>query len=914
MPKASPLKRSFNAGEFSPMVEGRTDLDRYGSSCRSMNNYVAAPQGAAIPRSGTAFIAENYESDKEHALIPFVFSETEAQVVEFGDQRVRFCTETGLLVQSAEDITITATDPLTFTSAGLGGAAGDQIVWVGFDDQLNFNAVQANIITKVGTTYTVDTTWPVGVAIPAGVQAALVYAVDSPYGTAALDSLRSVQSLDVLYLTNLENKPYKLSRNDTYDWTFEAVDFLDGPYLDTNETATKLTPDVTGKATPDMTGNTAPSGTASASSFNTTGVEAYRAFDDNDGNSYWQSNINQTGTLSYQFDAGQGQVIDGYAIHIPTINSNTSFVSKDYAPQNFTFEASNDGVTWDVLDTRLDYVLYDNMKSQFFNVKNDTSYEYYRLVINEANRNGSVKPAVKNLVLRSTTSRVITLTASATTGINGGDGFASTDLGRLIRLKGSDQSWRSVKITAVTSATEVVTELIGEPLPTTAAIVDWRLGYWSDTTGYPNTMTFYQDRTWWGGSDIAPDLIVASVTGDYENMASSTPEGEVLDTSSMVFRLNSRRLSRVKWLAESNKGLLAGTGSAEYVISSVEGAGRKLTTETLNAPRATQRGSSDVEPVVIDDQVIYVQRSGRTVREYAYVFEADNYKSPSMSLLSNHIGAVPFKQLEYAAEPYSIVWARREDGTLAGLTYNRDENVVGWHQHNLGEATIEAMAVIPAKDQLQDVLFLSIKRTINGQVKRYIEKLTRFWDFDLTVDDAHYVDSALRYIGAATDMVYGLAHLEGEEVYGLADGIPIGPLTVADGAVSITHEAENIIVGLGFDGICETSRLENGAADGTAIGKEKRIHSWDLLVWRSYGGDLGWWDEDKEEVVWSPVIYEEARDELAAIDLFDNEKRADSPGGGYNKRGTVFFRRPKNSPLPFNVVAIMPRLYTQDAR
>lgn len=514
--------------------------------------------------------------------------------------------------------------------------------------------------------------------------------------------------------------------------------------------------------------------------------------------------------------------------------------------------------------------------------------------------------------MRDASEPTMTLTASAVTGINNGDGFVSTDVGRLIRLQGSDNAWRPVRITAVNNTTEVEVVLLGEPLPDLDPIRKFRLGYWSDTTGWPNYTVFYQDRLWFGGSNVAQDLIVASVSGDYENMQQVGTDGVVLDTSALVFRLNSRKLSRIKWLEPSNKGLLCGTGSQEFVVSSVEGSGKTITPETVIAIESTARGSADVQPELIDNQVLYTQRSGRAIREFAYVYDTENFKSPSMNLLANHLGISPFKKMAYAAEPYSIVWLLRENGTLVGLTYNRDENVVGWHRHNFQDEEIESIAVIPAEDQLQDVLFMEIKRTVDGETKRYIERLTRFWDFDMAIGDAHYVDSAIRFSVTATTEFYGLQHLEGRTLYGLADNIPVGPLVVEDGKVELEHEAEEVILGLGYSGECEISRLENGAADGTAQGKEKRIHGVSLMLWQSYGGEIGTYNEDTGEVEWVPVEYPEDLSQVSDIELFDGVLGPLLPAPGYNKRGTVFFRKPESSPLPFNVVGIMPQLHTQD--
>lgn len=926
MAKASPMVRSFNAGEFSELLEGRTDLDRYPASLRKMVNIIAAPQGPAIARSGTAFVTPASNVSQYSAVIPFVFSNEQAKLIEFASDRIRFVDEDGLQVYAPVSATVTSGQgaPIVFTSASLGANVGDQVVLSGFPVNYNLNGEVAKITAKLGTSYTLDKTFP-ALTVVNGV-VSRVYHVACDYTEDQRRAMRFVQSVDVLYLLT-GSRPRKLSRYGDYDWRLETINFVDGPYMPINDTSTTLTPNGTGNAIPNMTGDSAPSGVAGGSgnrpalsgtvdapadwlgrrlTYSLDASAFYYAFDNND-DSYWAGNAEQSGYIQYHLPAGF--VCDGYTIYVAFDNQDSSYLATDYAPSTFEFQGYN-GSSWVTLDRQENYVLYDNNKSVFFEIDNSVAYPYYRLAIQKLMRNGPIEPRVRRLVMRSPSSATFTLTASSVVGINNDTGFQTTDVGRLIRLKGSDGAWRAVEITARASTTSVTVKLLGEPLLDTKAIKQWRLGYWSNTTGWPTVGDFFEDRLWLAGPAEYPDQFAGSVTGAYETFSQTDTFGEVLDDSAVVGRLNSRRLSRIRWLSSDERGLVLGTGSEEYTMSSPNG--EALTARNIKARPATRRGSASVEPVRVDNQVLYVQRSGRTIREFAYVFENDGYKSPSMSQLASHLGAIPFAEMDYAAEPHSIVWIRRQDGSLVGLTYNREENVVGWHRHDLSGGVVEALAVLPQKDQLQDALWVVVKRNINGVDKRYIERLTRFWDFDTTIDDAHYVDSGLRYIGDAIGTVYGLQHLEGEEVYGLADGRPVGPFVVANGSVTLPFDAENIVLGLGYDSEAETSRLENGAADGTAMGKVKRINSVVVNVWNSVGGEVGVYNEQADKIVYEELEYPGRFDEIEDITLYTGMIGPFTPEVGYDMRGTLAFRRPKSSPLPFNILSIMPQLNTQD--
>lgn len=1087
MTRASPMVRSFNAGEFSELMEGRTDLDRYPASLRKLLNMIAAPQGPAISRSGTMLVVPASDNSAPSVIEPFIFSNEQAQVLELAADRIRFLNEDGIQIYDAVALTVADTTPdFVIDATGLDAEVDDDVVLGGFPANYNLNGEIARVTAKSGTEYTLSITWPTGLSTVAG-NAARVYHIDLDFTEMERQALRIVQSVDVVYMLT-GSIPRKLSRYGAYDWRIEPITFVDGPYLPVNETATTLTPSANGNAIPNMTSDSLPVGVASASSVRgaiTKGDEflgrtleyaldasaAYYAFDTDD-ETYWASNAIQKGALKYDFGAAVS--IDGYSIQAAIDNQDPTYTAKDYAPSTFTLEGSADDSTWIIIDQQKDYVLYDGNKSVFFKLREPVSYRYFRLKIKKLLRNGQIEPRVRRLVLRSTgrgaadaldvsggtirtnatsnTSEAfngvttviyssctrknaapansmyigktlatpaailsakvygssdrgfldgsqlatitlygkngtapangtdgtaigsiafndtsderagrtisstntttkwehvwvnvtqadnaeirvaelklngwtgdnfITLTASSVVGINRDQGFLPTDVGRLVRAKGSDNYWRALRIDSYASSTSVTATLEGEPFPDLEPIKEWRLGYWSDTTGWPTCGDFFEDRLCLAGSVEYPDMFALSVTGLYEQFSQADETGAVLDDSAVVARLNARRLSGIRWVASDEKGLLIGTGSGEYLLSSVKGDVEALTPRNIRSRNSTSRGSADVEPVKIDRQVLYVQRTGRTLRELAFVFEADGYKSPSMSQLASHLGVKRFKELDYASEPHSIVWVRREDGSVVGLTYNRDENVIGWHRHDFSGGVVESLAVVPSSDQLQDALWLSVKRTVDGQDRRYIERLTRFWDFDMTVGDAHYVDSALVYDGDPTTIVYGLQHLEGEEVYGLADSKPVGPFTVENGSVTLEFEASKVLIGLGYDSEGETSRLENGAQDGTAIGKTGRIHNVSLMMWSSYGGEVGIWSNEdinpvtnREGVVkYEPIEYPQRADEINAVELISGEVGPFTMTPGYEKRNSISFRRPKRSTLPFNVTAIMPQMHKQD--
>lgn len=928
MARAAPLIRSFSAGEFSELMAGRVDIDRYASSSRLMLNAVAAPQGPFISRSGTQLVNEAYDSTKFSNGFAFIASNEEPLFVEVAEDRFRFASEDGLLTYAAVALNPTniAGAPIVFTSVPLGGAIGDQVFLSGFPSNYGLNNTQAKIVNKVGNVYTLDVNYPAAVAVVAGT-ASRIYHVPHTLTLEQRQNVRPVQSVDVAYLLFSKGRTQKLSRYDTYDWRLSPVVFRDGPYLPINDNSTYLTFSATGNAIPNMTANNAPSGLCVSSSdrpaiagtpgapvaflgrnltYALAASAAYYAFDNSD--LYWAANAAQAGTLRYNPVAPF--VCDGYSIHVAKENTDGTFSSSDYAPSSFTFEGF-DGVNWIVLDKQTTYVLYDNRKSVFFEINNTVAYQAYRLNINELVRNGSIEPRVNRFILRDANRANIAVTASAVQGINFDQGFKATDVGRLLRAKGNDGAWRSFEIKTYTSPTQVGVKLLGEPLLDVTPIREWRLGAWSDTTGWPVCGDFVDDRLLLAGGIVYPDSFGMSVVGDYENFKQTDDFGVVLDDSAIYARLNARKQAAIRWVAASDKGTLLGTGSEEYTLVAPD-QNSAISARNIKSRVSTRRGSANVEPVKVDTQILFVQRGGRTVREHAFVFEADGYKSPSMSQLSSHIGVKGFTQLEYAAEPHSLIWALRTDGTVAAMTYYRDEDVVGWHQHDFSGAVVEAIVTLPQFDQLQDTLWIIARRNVNGVTKRYIERLTRFWDFGMTVTDAFFVDCGSRYVGAPTNVIYGMGYLEGEQVYGLADGVPVGPLTVTNDKVTLPVQSSNVVLGLGYDSVGELPNIEAGAQDGTAQGKTKRVNAATVFLWDSFGGEVGKWNDDRKEWDYERIEIDGNYDEVNTVTLFTGASPTITVAPGYDKYGRLAVRRQKDSPLPFNVTAIAPRIDTQD--
>lgn len=99
--KISRIYNAFTSGELSPRLDGRTDLDQYYKGVKTLENFFVHAHGGITKRPGTRFIAEAKDSTEPVILIPFEFSTTQAYILEFGHEYVRFYTQGGQLATSA---------------------------------------------------------------------------------------------------------------------------------------------------------------------------------------------------------------------------------------------------------------------------------------------------------------------------------------------------------------------------------------------------------------------------------------------------------------------------------------------------------------------------------------------------------------------------------------------------------------------------------------------------------------------------------------------------------------------------------------------------------------------------------------------------------------------------------------------
>lgn len=109
---------SFNAGELSPQIDARSDVEKYGSGCRHLENMIPRIYGGAERRPGIYYIASSYGAAQISRMIPFIYSSTIAYDLEFGDKYIRAFYNDTVIVTISSPYTIPDLFQLQYKQVG----------------------------------------------------------------------------------------------------------------------------------------------------------------------------------------------------------------------------------------------------------------------------------------------------------------------------------------------------------------------------------------------------------------------------------------------------------------------------------------------------------------------------------------------------------------------------------------------------------------------------------------------------------------------------------------------------------------------------------------------------------------------------------------------------------------------------
>lgn len=322
----------------------------------------------------------------------------------------------------------------------------------------------------------------------------------------------------------------------------------------------------------------------------------------------------------------------------------------------------------------------------------------------------------------------------------------------------------------------------------------------------PSCCAYYQQRKIYANTVDNPQTLYASQTATSNNFNCSRP---LIATDAVDVPLADREVNEIRHLIPF-KDLIALTSNSEYKINGADG---KF--EANPMPVATIQssyGSSHVQPVVSGSMVLFVEAGGGVIRELGYDYLSDSYDGDELSLYASHLfEGKEIIYIAYAKAPYRIVFVVFDDGSLATLTYNKKQKLCGWGRQET-QGTFESVAVI--REGKEDVAYFVIKRNINGQDVKYVERTKS--RIVKNAKTAFLVDCGLSaHFNSPVVNVSGLDHLANTYVIALADGGVITDLKVsADGKITLPKETTDLVVGLPYEFEFETLGVEGENTHG----------------------------------------------------------------------------------------------------
>lgn len=850
------VMRSFSGGELSPEMSGRIDDAKFASGLARCRNMIVRPQGPVENRSGFRYVREVKDSDKKTRLIPFVYSDTQTMIIEMGEGYFRFHTQGQTILDESDD----------------------------------------------------------------------PYEIENDYDEDDLFDIHYVQSADVMTLVHRNYPPMELRRYDATDWRFAAVAFT--PTVSPPE-GVFVEPFFPASAnSPYNLDDTKTDSFYVVSAIGIDGMESAQSAEDSALNNLFVTGAYNTiswvpssGAVRYIVYKKQSGIY-GYIGETQGLSLIDDSISPDLSrtPPRYDDAFIVNGIaSVPVTDGGEGYTTYAGGLITAVTVVNG-GYGYIApvLTVTDDTGSGASFTVVTDETIIVVEGAPITVTfIKSITVDNPGYGYTNPQYSLSGGGTGAVLSFElttninppQITVTDATGTGAVLAPVIadGEIVAVTVVesgknytdpeitIEDVEYGGTGATFGtpvltgndYPGAVSYYEQRRCFAGTTNKPQNIWMTRTGSDSNMSYSIP---VRDDDRIAFRVAAREASSVRHLVPLSN-LLCLTATAEWQVAATSDA---ITPSSISVRPQSYIGASNVQPIVINNAMIFCAARGGHVREMGYNWQASGYITGDLSLRATHLfDYYDVIDMAYSKAPTQIVWLVSSSGNLLGLTYVPEHEIGAWHWHDTKNGVFESCAVVAEGGE--DALYCVIKRTINGDQVRFIERMESRQIID--VDDAYFVDCGATYAGTATQTISGLDWLEGETVSILADGAVHRQRVVTDGSVTLDAPAETVHIGLPITADIETLPVAMQFDDGSyGQGRAKNVNQVWLNVLRSSGVMVG------PDELHLTEAKQRTTEPYGSPPLLISDEIQITTSPSWSKHGKVFVRQ--SNPLPLTILSM----------
>jgi hypothetical protein len=860
-------------GELSLNLYGTVDLAQYKKSVALARNFFVDYRGGLSTRFGTKYVLTALDSTRPVRLIPFTASFTVAYVMEFGQGYIRFHTNGGPVLEDA--FIAGAFSGNTIVSAGQYND-GDWIFVQGSGGNADGNYYIITGVTSGATAYTVvDLFHNTPSLTGSGGTTSRVYTIQSPYAAADLALLKFAQNVQFMVLCHPNYEARLLTYNGPTNWQLTVIAYGATVQAPTNVVVTQASPgglinwdtsyQVTAvdshgqESVPSAVATLINKGGLDGGRFTNTltwnavpGAQFYNIYKaaitdaavgpppagalfgliaSTKATTYLESNgANSTTVIPPDFSRtppqGENPFVGGSVAmvtitarggpytSVPTVNF-TGTTGGGTAVGNVTLFLRDVGVS---------------AGGSGYVVGQPVQFDHGVILIV-----ATVDGAGRVLAWRSLTSpgtnrgSISVGTVPSTMGDNNKIGagparvFASVE-------------WSIKQVDIVdggsgytVAPTVTFTPSIGTPPPAAVATLS------AFNSSNPSVPCYFQQRLVLAAPLDAPQTLYFSVPGapyNFNTHQITEPDDSI--TAVLV----SKQLNEIKAMTPMPAGLIVATMSSAWLINGGSGPGSPVTAVNITAQSQAYSGANDVPPIVANDDILYVQSKGAIVRDLRFNFYTSVYTGIDISVMAEHLFyGYQIKEWAWAEEPFKLVWAVRNDGTLLSLTFSKEQEVYGWTRHDTS-GLFQSVATITEStpNGNVDATYVVVERIILGQTLQYIERLAdRFMPGGLV--DTWMLDSALQYKGPPTNTFSGLAHLSNTFITALADGQVVTGLPVSDGTITLPFPASTVLAGIPY--VCQMQTLPVEAGQPTIQGKRKSVGPMTMKVRETRGLKVG---------------------------------------------------------------------------
>jgi Ubiquitin-activating enzyme E1 FCCH domain len=937
---AQPLiQHSFHAGEWAPALNARTDLAKYHSAAALLKNFYVDYRGGASTRAGTKYVLQTYKNSTVR-LISFNASFTTNYVLEFGDFYIRFHFNGAPILETSKAILgITQASPGSINVTAHGFNTGDWVFLTGIVGMTQLNGRYAKVVNIDANHFSLQrlldgsaiNTGAYG-AYTSGGTVARVYTLPSPFAAADLALIKFTQDINIMILCHPNYNPQLLTLVSANNWTITNITFGATIPAPTGQAAATTLAAGTVNYSYEVTAvdfngqESAPSGAATLASIQDITTVA------GSNTVTWTAVSGAQFYNVYKATRRYGAAVPSGAAHgFIGFTFGTAFVDTNIA--------SDFSITPPVPQNP-----FIGGPVTSYTVTNPGTYTTDPTVTVAAPSSGQTATAQAVLQVQGTPTvsssgdfwgvgqlayytgagGPITLVVATV----GGGGFGGHVLTfQPITYPGSVPG--NVSSGAVPANPVTFNSVPGGGGFTVAANLTWGVGYLlpiSGGTGYlsapavtfsagaatatatisvgaglPSVPAFLQQRLVLAGPNKSPQQMNFSRPASYFNYDKSNP---VQGDDAIQATLNSLKLNSIKSMIPMSQGLVVLTDQQAWLVNG-GGVGAPLEPQDATATAQAYNGASDLPPIVANFDLLYGQSKGSIIRDLTFNFYTQIYTGTDISVLSSHLFyGFTIVEWSYAEEPFKVIWAVRNDGKCLSLTFLKEQDLVGWGQHDTTGLFKSTCAVTESVSFGKvDAVYFVIQRTINGNTNQYIERMAERF-FSGTVNNAWCVDAGLQYSGSPATSFSGAEHLANTQLTGLADGKVVTVTPDIDGFFTLGVAASKVTVGLTYTPQLQSVALDVGQP--TVQGKRKKILGTTARLSETLGLSVGrtfsTLTSMKDTVVGNvPSISSGAVGPIT--DLVTSDART-IPDPLWDTFGQICFQQ--SNPFPATILGIMP--------